>query len=168
MSNLGEIAKKVIEEKGLPLMEDAKTKLPLYISTRELPLRFQFGVNKIQKFFDGLREGKVYITQCKKCGEKFFPPQADCPKCLTSDMDWIPLSGEGELVTCTMISVKPSTFAHYKDYIVGIARMKEGVKVLAWLNIDDPRKIKPKMKVKLSVVKRTPEGLLTYEFSPAE
>ena len=61
MSNLGEIAKKVIEEKGLPLMEEAKTKLPLYISVRELPLRFQFGISKIQKFFDGLREGKIYI-----------------------------------------------------------------------------------------------------------
>ena len=168
MSNLGEIAKKVIEEKGLPLMEETKTKLPLYISVRELPLRFQFGISKIQKFFDGLREGKIYITQCKKCGEKFFPPQADCPKCLTSDMDWVPLSGEGELVTCTMIAVKPSTYAHYKDYIVGIAQMKEGVRVLAWLNVDDPGKIKPRMKVKLSVVKREPEGFLTYEFTPAE
>lgn len=83
-------------------------------------------------------------------------------------MNWIPLSGEGELITCTMIAVKPSTYAHYKDYVVGIAQMKEGVKVLAWLNIEDIGKIKPKMKVKLSVVKREPEGFLTYEFTPVE
>jgi uncharacterized OB-fold protein len=168
MSEIVENAKKVIAEKGLPIIEDAKTKTPLYISMRELPLRFQFGVAKVQKFFEGLKEGKIYMTQCKGCGEKFFPPQADCPKCLTSNMDWIPLSGEGELLTCTMIFVKPLTYAHYKDYIVGIAQMKEGVKVLAWLKVDDPRKITPKMKVRLTTARREPEGVITYEFTPLE
>jgi uncharacterized OB-fold protein len=166
MSDLGEIARKSIKEKGLPLIEETKTKLPLYISIRELPLRFQFGTAKIQKFFEGLREGKIYMTQCKKCGEKFFPPQADCPKCIESNMDWIPLSGEGELLTCTMIIVKPSTYTHYDNYIVAIGQMKEGVKVLAWLKIDDPKKIKPKMEVRLTTVRREPEGFITYEFVP--
>jgi len=166
MSDLGEIVKKSIKEQGLPLIEETKTKLPLYISVRELPLRFQFGTSKIQKFFEGLKEGKIYMTQCKKCGEKFFPPQADCPKCIESNMEWIQLSGEGELLTCTMIVVKPSTYTHYDNYIVGIAQMKEDVKVLAWLKIDTPEKIKPKMKVRLTTVRREPEGFITYEFVP--
>ncbi len=166
MSDLGEIVKKSIKEQGLPLIEETKTKLPLYISVRELPLRFQFGTSKIQKFFEGLKEGKIYMTQCKKCGEKFFPPQADCPKCIESNMEWIQLSGEGELLTCTMIVVKPSTYTHYDNYIVGIAQMKEDVKVLAWLKIDNPEKIKPKMKVRLTTVRREPEGFITYEFVP--
>lgn len=163
---MSDLAKKSIKEKGLPIIEEAKTKLPLYISLRELSLRYHFGTAKIQTFFEGLKEGKIYMTRCKKCDEKFFPPQADCPKCLESDMEWIPLSGEGELLTCTMITVKPSTFAHYDNYIVGIAQMKEGVRVLAWLQIDDPRKIKPKMKVRLTTVRREPEHFITYEFAP--
>jgi uncharacterized OB-fold protein len=167
MSDLSENAKRGIAEKGLPICEESKTKLPLYISMRELPLRFQFGVAKVQKFFDGLREGKIYMTRCKNCGEEFFPPQADCPKCLESNMDWIPLSGEGELLTCTTIFVKPSTYTRYQDYVVGIAQMKEGVRVLAWLRIDDPKKIKPRMKVQLTTVKREPEGVVTYQFIPA-
>ena len=168
MSDLNEIAKKNIEEKGLPLIDEKKTNLPLYISLRELPLRFQFGTAKIQKFFEGLKEGKIYMTQCRKCGEKFFPPQADCPKCPESEMNWIPLKGEGKLLTCTMIIVKPSTFTHYDNYIVGIAEMEEGVRVLAWLRIDDPKKIKPKMKVRLTTVRRKPEGFITYEFVPCK
>jgi len=168
MSELIEKQKKVIAEEGLPIIEDAKTKTPLYISVRELPLRFQLGIAKIQKFFEGLKEGKIYMTQCKKCGEKFFPPRAECPKCLESNMDWIPLSGEGELLTCTMIFVKPASFAHYRDYMIGIAQMKEGVKVLAWLKIDNPQKVKPKMKVRLTTAKREPEGVITYEFVPLE
>lgn len=166
MSELGENAKRSIAENGLPVCKETKTNLPLYISMRELPLRFQFGVANVQKFFEGLKEGKIHMTQCKNCGEKFFPPQADCPKCLESNMDWIPLSGEGQLLTCTIIFVKPSTYTHYQDYVVGISQMKEGVRVLAWLNIDDPKKIKPKMKVQLTTVRREPEGFITYQFIP--
>ena len=70
------------------------------------------------------------------------------------------------LLTCTIIFVKPSTYTHYQDYVVGISQMKEGVRVLAWLKIDDPKKIRPKMKVQLTTVKREPEGFLTYQFIP--
>ena len=55
MSELNENAKKSITEKGLPICEEMKTKLPLYISMRELPLRFQFGIAKVEKFFEGLK-----------------------------------------------------------------------------------------------------------------
>lgn len=167
MSELFEKAKNAVNEKGLPVIEDAKTKTPLYVSLRELPLRFQFGISKIQKFFEELKDGKIFMTRCKVCGEKFFPPQADCPECQASNMEWVELSGEGELLTCTMISVKPPTFAHYKDYVVGIAQMKEGVKVLAWLAVDDPKKVKPRMKVRLTTAKREPEGFIIYQFVPA-
>ncbi|MEM0357073.1 MAG: Zn-ribbon domain-containing OB-fold protein [Candidatus Bathyarchaeia archaeon] len=169
MSELIEKAKNAITEKGLPLIEDAKTRTPIYVSMRELPLRFQFGISKVQKFFEGLKDGRIYMVECRGCGEKFFPPQADCPKCQSSNnMEWIELSGEGELLTYTVISVKPPTFAHYKDYIVGIAQMKEGVRVLAWLDINDPKKVKPRMKVRLKTVKREPEGIITYHFVPVE
>ncbi len=167
MPGLDETIQKNIKQEGLPIIKEGKTNLPLYVSVRELPMRFQLGTSKIQKFFEGLKDDKVYMTQCKKCGENFFPPQADCPKCLESSMNWIALSGEGELLTCTMIIVKPTTYAHYDHYVVGIANMKEGVRVLAWLNIDDPQKIKPRMKVRLTTVRREPEDFITYQFLPA-
>ena len=87
---------------------------------------------------------------------------------MKSDVEWIPLSGEGELLTFTVAYVKPASFSHYRDYAIGIAQMKEGVRVLAWLDIDDPKKVKPYMKVKLEVVKREPEGFLTYKLVPIE
>jgi len=166
VSDLFEKAKDSIKKLGLPIVEEERSHLPLYVSLREFPLRYQLGVSRIQKFFEGLKEGKIYATQCNICGNKFFPPRADCPKCLTSNINWIPLDPEGELLTYTVVSVKPSSFAHYKDYVVGIAQLKDGVKVLAWINIDDPRKIKPNMKVYLSTTRREPEGYITYELTP--
>jgi uncharacterized OB-fold protein len=166
--SLVEAAKQAIAKESLPIILEAKTKTPLYISARELTLRFQLGVLKVQKFFEGLKAGKVYMTQCIKCGEKFFPPKTQCPKCLESNIEWTPLSGEGELLTCTKVYVKPATFAHYGDYMIGIAQMKEGVRVLAWLKVDDPQKVKPRMKIRLVTTKREPEGFITYELIPAE
>lgn len=59
-----------------------------------------------------------------------------------------------------MISVKPPSFAHYPDYVVGIARFGD-VNVTAW--VDGPReKIKVGSRVKLDVSKREPEGYITY------
>ncbi len=95
-------------------------------------------------------------------------PQADCPYCKASDMDWVEISGEGELLTYTIINTKPLTYSHYPRLYSAIARMREGFNVLAWLRADDPKKVRVGMKVKLQVVKREPEGYLTYEFVPAE
>lgn len=151
---------------GLPIIIDQKTKIPIYTSLRELRVNYQFGVSRIEKFFNGLREGVVYASKCRSCGETYFPPQADCTKCKSSDIEFLKLSGEAELETYTVINIKPSTFTHYKDYVVAIGKLKEGVKALAWLEVDDPSKIRIGMKLKLEVVKREPEGVYTYAFKP--
>ncbi|MFP3045354.1 MAG: Zn-ribbon domain-containing OB-fold protein [Thermocladium sp.] len=100
-------------------------------SERELRLRYVISINRIKKFFDGLSEGKVYYTRCKKCGAKYFPPQADCPSCGSSDMEWLPISGPGRLIAFTIINVKPSTF-NGSDYAVGVARFGD-IGVVAWI-----------------------------------
>lgn len=166
LSKLFERAQEKIRERGLPIIEEERTKLPLYVSLREFPIRYVIGVSKIMKFFEGLKEGRVYAVRCTKCSEIFFPPRADCPTCLTSEMEWLPLSGEGELLTYTVIYIKPLSFTHYKDYIVGIAQLKDGVKVLAWVNVENHEKLKPGMKVRLTTAIREPEGYITYELTP--
>ncbi|MGC9180446.1 MAG: Zn-ribbon domain-containing OB-fold protein [Vulcanisaeta sp.] len=158
----------VVKATGLPIAPDEKGQYSLWYDVREMRLRFSISVERIKKFFDGLREGKIYATRCRRCGRYYFPPQVDCPYCKVSDMDWVETSGEGELLTYTVINTKPLTYSHYSDYIVAIARMREGFNVLAWLRVDDPRKVKVGMKIKLQVVKREPEGYLTYEFIPME
>jgi len=135
------------------------------IKSRKLTVIHNIPISKIEKFWRGLKEGKVYATKCKKCGAIHFPPAADCSKCYSSDMEWIELSNEAELETFTHVMVRPATFQHYEPYTVAIGRLKEGVKVLAWLTGAKLSEIKVGMKVKL-VAKVTPEGEPTYEFQP--
>lgn len=154
----------VIRASGLPIINEQKTNNPLWIDVREIDLRYQIPVKKVSKFFEGLKQGKVMATKCPKCGSIYFPPQDDCPKCKISNLDWVEMPEDGEIVAFTVVNVKPPSFSHYQDYVVGIARMSNGVNVLAWVN---SKEVRVGMKVKLRVTKREPEGYLTYEFIPA-
>ena len=55
-------------------------------------------------------------------------------------------------------------FRSYKPYTVAIGRLKEGVKVLAWLTGFKLSEVEVGMKAKL-VAKTTPDGNPTYEFT---
>jgi len=151
----------------MPITFDKKLGLPLWKDVRTLPIKYTIAISKIREFFDGLEEGRILATRCKHCGKLYFPPQADCPNCRKDDMEWVELSGEAELETYTIIKAKPKTFAHYEDYVLAIGKLKEGIKVLAWLRIKDQKEIRVGMKMRLVVAKRMPEGYLTYEFVPA-
>ncbi len=162
---LKESAEESKKKLGSPIVVDQKTSSSLWFDQRELDVRYLISVERIKKFYEGISEGKVMATKCSKCGEIYFPPQSYCNKCGSDSIEWIELSGSGELLTYTVINVKPQSFSHYPDYAVGIARMPQGVNVLAWID-GDIKGIKVGMKVKLEVKKREPEGYLTYWIKP--
>ena len=137
------------------------------LRSRKLEIIYNIPISKTLKFWEGLKEGKIYTTKCKKCGKLYFPPVADCAECYSSDMEWIELSGEGEIETFTHIIVKPASFQDEPPYTVAIARLKEGVRALAWLTGVKKKDVKVGMKVRL-MAKVTPEGRLTYEFKPIQ
>lgn len=142
----------------------SSTSMPV-IKSKPITIIEEIPISKTLKFWEGLKEGKVYATKCNKCGKLYFPPAADCSDCLCSDMQWIELSSEAEIETFTHVVIRPTSFCAYKPYTVAIGKLKEGVKVLAWLTGFKLSQIKVGMKVKL-VAKVPQEGDPTYEFVP--
>lgn len=135
------------------------------IKSRELRIALDIPVNKTRKFWEGLSEGKIFGTKCVNCGKLYFPPVADCGECFSSEVEWIELSNEAEIETFTKVAIKPMSFCKYEPYIVAIGRLKEGVKVLAWLSGFEESQVKVGLKVKLAA-KALPERNFTYEFVP--
>ena len=160
-------AMQTVGDSGLPLVADEKTANPLYFSSRELPLRFLIPVLKVKPFFDGLREGKVLATKCRKCGMKYFPPRGDCSNCRGADMEYFPLSTDAVLTAFTLIEVKPYSFSRYDNYAVAVGRLPEGLNVVAWLTGCEFGDMKVGMKLKLRVAKREVDGVYAYSFVPA-
>ena len=88
-------------------------------------------VTKTAKFVDLLAEGKVEGTVCKDCGAKFFPPRADCAKCLAKNMDWFEMPKRGRLETFTTAYYAPFGFEADPPYTMGVVDFGNGMKLFA-------------------------------------
>ena len=122
---------------------------PVLHSRRSLTLRFDIPISRTSEFWNLLREGKFATTKCARCGAVTFPPQADCPKCMSSQFEWAELGREATLVTFTYVQVTPASFVENDPYIVAIGEFSGGVKVLAWLEGVKMEEAKPGMKLRI-------------------
>ena len=128
-----------------------------------LIIKYNLPIGKTSKFWKELEKGRIFTTKCKKCKKINFPPVADCGLCGSSEVDWIELSGKGKILTYTKVFVKPSSFSEEKPYIVAIAELDEGIKVLSWVTGVEIEEISVGKQVRL-VPKVTDNKRAIYEF----
>jgi uncharacterized OB-fold protein len=166
--DLKKLSQEAINKSGLPIVNDEKTKDPILIDQNTLLVSYLLPVKKIMPFFEGLMKGEVLATRCRRCGAKYFPPQADCSGCYESDMEWFKVSDEGVLLTYTQINVKPASFSNCEDYIVGIAEFQEGIKIVARVLTNDLKSLRVGMRVKLAVIREAQTRNLVYVFQPIQ
>jgi len=102
---------------------------------------------KASPFVDYLKKGKIRGTKCKSCRELYFPPRGDCLHCFSSDMEWVDFSGKGKLVTYTTIHVPPAGFEEVAPYTLCLVDLKEGGRLLAWLEESKEENLKIGMDV---------------------
>lgn len=123
---------------------------------------------KVANFVKYLEEGKIMATRCQRCGKLYFPPRADCPKDLSSDIAWEELSGKCKLLTYTILNFAPTGFEDDVPYTLAVAQLEEGVNVYTRLSKEIKEdEIKVGMALKLTPV-RLPNGRLTYELKKLE
>jgi len=135
---------------------------PVLHSRRALTIRFELPISKTREFWDSLRNGRFVTTKCSKCGNVCFPPQSDCPRCMSGESQWVELGREAVLVTCTHVSIKPPSFAGSDSYIIAVGEFPGGVKVLAWLEGVKREEARPGMKLRVEA--RATEGNPFYVF----
>lgn len=75
---------------------------------------------KVNDFIDHLEKGEVAGTRCKGCGQKFFPPRADCAQCLDSEMEWFPVEGAGKLLSFSRLQYAPVGFTEDVPYAIAV------------------------------------------------
>ncbi|MCP4691314.1 MAG: Zn-ribbon domain-containing OB-fold protein [Desulfobacterales bacterium] len=118
---------------------------------------------KINDFIDHLEQGKVMGSRCKDCGEMFFPPRADCCKCLTANMEWFEVEGTGKLVTYSRLQYAPVGFEGDLPYSIAVLDYGD-YKVFGRIADDTPEEdIKIGMEM-ITRVNAPSEGQLNYVF----
>ena len=78
------------------------------------------GITRVNDFIGHLEKGKVTGTRCRDCGQVFFPPRADCYRCLTDNMDWFDVNGKGRLVTYSRLEFAPVGFQDDVPYCIAL------------------------------------------------
>jgi uncharacterized OB-fold protein len=123
-------------------------------------------LTKLNDFIDRLEQGKVSGTRCKGCGMVFFPPRADCYRCLGNDMEWFDISGPGKLLTYSKLEYAPVGFENDLPYTIALVDYGD-YKVFGRLESrlsEDDIEVGMDMKV---AVNELPDGQLTYVFKKA-
>ncbi|TET90387.1 MAG: Zn-ribbon domain-containing OB-fold protein [Desulfobacteraceae bacterium] len=123
-------------------------------------------ISKVNDFIDYMEKGKVMYTRCKDCGLVFFPPRADCYQCLTSNMEWLEVSGNGKLISYSKLEYAPVGFGDDLPYSIALLDYGD-YKVFGRIANDIPdEKIQVGMEMKTEV-NNLPNGQLNYVFRKA-
>ena len=115
-------------------------------------------------------------NQCESCKKIYFPPRESCPECRRKSMGKmknIKLSGEGKVVTYTIIHSAPENFEDQVPYPIAIIKLNEGPRITAQIVDCDIDDVKIGMKVKSTFRKIQEDGYLGaiyygYKFKPAQ
>lgn len=86
------------------------------------PVRLETAV---RKYYEGLEQGKILGRRCKRCGHIEWPPFYACNECGCNDMEWVEMSGKGEMSTIILpavLNAKPEN-ADLMPYAYSIVSM---------------------------------------------
>lgn len=82
----------------------------------------------VEKFYEGLEEGKFLGRKCTKCGAVEFPPVYACNTCGCMDMEWVEISGKAVMKSIVMpaaLSSKPE-YSQMGPIAYGEVQIEEG------------------------------------------
>jgi uncharacterized OB-fold protein len=131
----------------------------------------------IQNYLECIQNKKLMGTRCKDCGELYTPVRKLCTKCNSFNMEWVELSGKGELAAFTSITVGTPYFIEKgydraRPYCFSVIKLNEGSMISAQLvGVDEskPENIKIGMPVKVKFLENEVKGETKIDlgFEPA-
>ena len=83
----------------------------------------------------GAALGRLELQRCPACSAIQYPPREACVKCLSEELEWTLMSGEGELVSETTLHHSQELFFRERTpWRLGLVRLTEGVSLVVHLD----------------------------------
>ena len=81
-------------------------------------------------YWDALARDEVMLQRCMKCHEWVHYPRRRCPSCLSTEMAWERVSGEGTIFTFS-VARQPTAvmFGDEVPQIIAVVELREGVHI---------------------------------------
>ena len=84
-----------------------------------------------QPFFDGAREHRLMIQQCRTCGAMMWPVKTRCDNCLSPTVTWVQASGKATLYSFVLMhQLYHPGFASEVPYNIAQVDLEEGLRIL--------------------------------------
>jgi uncharacterized OB-fold protein len=83
-------------------------------------------------FWEAAKRHELVIPRCRTCDYLFFYPRSECPRCLSSRLEWMRVSGRGRLHTYTIV-YQPANAAFRDDtpHIYAVVQLDEGPRMVS-------------------------------------
>jgi uncharacterized OB-fold protein len=80
--------------------------------------------------WESIRAGGMKLQRCAHCATALYPPGPSCPKCLSCDLVWTPVSGRGKIVSWVVFH-RHYLPAYPPPYNAIAVRLEEGVTMIS-------------------------------------
>lgn len=87
--------------------------------------------------WEGVRARAMKLQRCSNCGAWQYPPGPGCHACLSEELDWSPLSGNGAILSWAMFH-RQYLAAYPAPYNVVAVRLDEGPVMISNLEGQKP------------------------------
>jgi hypothetical protein len=87
-------------------------------------------------FWEGVKQHKLVFQKCTDCGLFVHRPRPMCPRCLSTEKEWVPSEGKGKVYGWVNFVYANASYPGIKvPYPVVIVELLEGVRMIS--NIHD-------------------------------
>ena len=105
---------------------------------------------ELRPFFDAAKRRELVVQRCRGCGALRFPAREICSQCLSRQVEWVPVSGRGEIFSYNVMhQVYHPGFATEVPYAVVVVQLDEGAKMISNLVGVAPQDIRIGMRVEV-------------------
>jgi uncharacterized OB-fold protein len=103
-----------------------------------------------REYWDFCKRHELRVQKCRECGHQRFPPSFLCPKCHSTNADWVALSGKGEVYSYVVFRV-PYHPSYVDDipYTVAFIKLAEGPRMESNLTGIAPEEVRVGMAVEV-------------------
>jgi uncharacterized OB-fold protein len=117
-----------------------------------------------EPFWTGLAAQQIRLQQCDDCAGWVYYPRSHCPHCLSPNLTWQDISGEGTLYSFT-VAQQPTApqFVGEEPQLIGVVELKEGVRLNTVMVNVSPEDLKVGMRVKPVFFQLADTTLLYFE-----
>ncbi len=117
--------------------------------------------NRMYKFYDHLREGRLTTTKCKDCGYIAWPPRVVCPECMSDQVEWVDFPKVGKIYAFTVQQGgTPPGFP--SPMVYALIDFDNGKRIISPVVDCDPKEVQVNAEVVLKVVPAPKDRVLFF------